>query len=92
MKNLLITISLASLLLSCNSSKPGDTGSEDQSDPTYSLSELWRTDSIMKTCESVLFDKTRNVLFVACINGSPADKNGSGYISMLDPDGAVKCL
>ncbi len=56
------------------------------------LSEVCRTDSILYTCESVLYDKNLQALFVSCINGSPAGKDGKGFISMLNLDGTVKSL
>lgn len=92
MKNNLIVISAAILLMGCNSPKPADAGSEAQSDPVYTLTEVWRTDTILRTCESVLYDETRQVLFVSCINGMPSEKDGKGYISMLDPDGNIRSL
>jgi sugar lactone lactonase YvrE len=100
MKNVLITVISVLLLVSCNSPGSKDTNSNmadapgpaDQGEQSFSLTEVWRTDTVMRTCESVLFDGTRQVLFVSCINGTPADKNGAGYISMLDPDGNVKSL
>jgi len=92
MKNLSLIIFSAFLLMSCNSSKSPDTSSEAQSDPTYALTEVWRTDSILLTCESVLYDNNLQVLFVSCINGAPSEKNGKGFISMLEPDGTIKSL
>ena len=92
MKNNLIVISAAILLMGCNSPKPADAGSEAQSDPVYTLTEVWRTDTILRTCESVLYDETRQVLFVSCINGMPSEKDGKGYISMLDPNGNIRSL
>ena len=92
MKNFPLIISLAIILMSCNFSKSTDADSETQSDPSYSLTEVWRTDTILRTCESVLYDKNRQVLFVSCINGTPADKDGKGFISMIDLDGKVKSL
>ena len=98
MKNVLITAASLLFLVSCNSPGSNKSGSDpggtpepvDQTGPSFSLKEVWRTDTIMRTCESVLFDRTRQVLFVSCINGAPDDKNGAGYIAMLDPDGNVK--
>jgi sugar lactone lactonase YvrE len=90
MKKFLITIFPAFLFFSCNSPKPADSQTESSNEPTFSLTELWRTDSVMRTCESVLYDSQRQVLFVSCINGAPAEKNGEGYIAMLDLDGNVK--
>ena len=57
--------------------------------PEFKLTELWSTDTVMTTCESVLFDKSREQLFVSCINGTPTDKNGQGFIAVLKPDGTV---
>ena len=57
-----------------------------------SLTEVWRTDAVLSTCESVLYDKQQDQLFVSCINGSPTEKNGEGFISILAPDGEVKSL
>lgn len=84
------------LLFSCNSSGPKDAPSAEESTVdtklTWSLTEIWRTDTVMSTCESVLFDETRRLLFVSCINGAPPEKNGMGYISILTPEGTIKNL
>lgn len=92
MKRILFILVPALLIISCNSPKPAGSQSSTPAEPDYSLTELWRTDTVMKTCESVLFDATRQVLFVSCINGAPTEKNGKGYIAMLDVDGNVKSL
>jgi WD40 repeat protein len=92
MKNLLIFVCSAILLISCNTKKSPDAGSGDISEHAWSLNEVWRTDTVMRTCESVLFDVTRQVLYVSCINGAPTEKNGKGFISTLNPDGSVKSL
>jgi len=60
--------------------------------PEINLTEIWRTDQVLSTCESVLYDKDLDQLFVSCINGSPADKDGKGFIALLNPDGSVKDL
>jgi hypothetical protein len=90
MKKLLYFTIVAFLFISCNSPKPAGSGSETEAIPTYSLNEVWTTDTIMRTCESVLFDEDRQVLFVACINGAPSEKNGTGYIARLKPDGTIE--
>ena len=92
MKRFLIVIFPVLMFISCNSPKPAGDQSATTTEPSYALTELWRTDTIMKTCESVLFDARRQVLFVSCINGAPTEKNGKGYIAMLDVDGNVKSL
>lgn len=92
MKKILFIVLTAMLIFSCNSPKPADSQTSEPVKPEYTLTELWKTDTILSTCESVLFDEERQVLFVSCINGAPADKNGTGYIAMLDLDGNVKSL
>jgi hypothetical protein len=92
MKKFLSTILPALLLISCNSQKPAEKQSETTSEPTWSLTELWSTDTVMLTCESVLYDEVQDLLFVSCINGAPSDKNGKGYIALLDTDGNIKTM
>jgi hypothetical protein len=89
MKNYTVIISALAVLMSCNSPKTPDTTSEADADQSYTLTEVWRSDTILRTCESVLYQKNGELLFVACINGSPTEKNGAGYISKLQPDGKV---
>lgn len=89
MKKILPLILSFVLLLSCNTSGPKETKANEEAKPSWSLTEVWRTDTIMSTCESVLYDQNRNLLFVSCINGSPAEKNDLGFISQLQPDGTI---
>ncbi len=49
----------------------------------------WETDTTLTTCESVLYDKERDVLYVANINGDPSGKDGNGFISKVSLDGKV---
>lgn len=55
------------------------------------LQQVWETsDEILKTPESVLYDEDRDVIFVSNINGAPDEKDGNGFISVLNPDGTLK--
>jgi len=92
MKDLLFLIIPVLLLAGCNSSRKSDAGSKEQSFPTFSLTEMWSTDTTLRTCESVLFDESRDLLFVSCINGNPSEKDGNGFISMVRPDGTIHSL
>ncbi|MDX2430563.1 MAG: hypothetical protein QNK35_06505 [Bacteroides sp.] len=92
MKRFLFILVPVLFIISCNSPKPAGSQSASPAEPVYALTELWKTDTIMKTCESVLYDEQRKALYVSCINGAPADKNGKGYIAMLDLRGNVKAL
>ena len=50
--------------------------------PKAELTEIWRTEGDLSTCESVLYSVDRSLLFVSCINGSPAEKNEKGFIAL----------
>lgn len=78
------------LMLSCKSSGPGEPVSSQDTQANWSLTEVWRTDTLLTTCESVLYDPSGEQLFVSCINGAPAEKNGLGFIALLQPDGSIK--
>lgn len=54
------------------------------------LTKLWETDTVLTTCESVLFDESNNVLYVANIAGQPDQKDGNGSISKVTLDGKVE--
>lgn len=96
MKKVILFFISAMVLMACNTGQKNetsaDTASSEEVEKALVLTELWRTDTLMKTCESVLYDQQRNSLFVSCINGTPSDKNGSGYIARLDPDGTLQTL
>ena len=59
---------------------------------TPSLEKTWETDTVLTTCESVLYYEKDNVLFVSDIDGKPTDKDGQGFISKLKPDGSMITL
>jgi dipeptidyl aminopeptidase/acylaminoacyl peptidase len=93
MKNFWFMVALALILAGCNASqKKTDNGSEEQAFPSYTLTEMWHTDTVLTTCESVFFDENRNQLYVSCMNGSGEESEGDGYIALLAPDGAIKSL
>ncbi len=102
MQKIVTIVPVIILMLNCHSCHPGNTGSGSSapvttgpaadSNPTFTLTEVWRTDPVLLTCESVRYDETRQLLFVSCINGEPTGKNGEGFISLLNPDGSLKEL
>jgi sugar lactone lactonase YvrE len=49
----------------------------------------WASDTTLTTCESVLYDPTADVLYVADIAGKPDSADGVGFISKLGLDGKV---
>jgi outer membrane protein assembly factor BamB len=56
------------------------------------LAVKWKTDTLLRVPESVLFDTKNNVLYVSNINGKSDGKDGNGFISQVAPDGKIKNL
>ncbi|MBE9461368.1 hypothetical protein ACFP1I_01200 [Dyadobacter subterraneus] len=56
---------------------------------TFDLKPIWETDTTLRTPESVLFEPSQKILYVACINGGPSLENKGSYISKLGLDGKV---
>lgn len=52
----------------------------------------WKTDTVLRVPESVLYDAERKVLYVANIDGKPDGKDGVGFISKIDPNGKIENL
>ncbi len=79
----------AILFAACQSSKketPEETVTESSS-PTLTMK--WETDTVLTTCESVIYDPANDILYVANINGVPDVKDGNGFISRVSLDGKV---
>ncbi len=96
MKKQFLVLGIAILIFSCQPAKEGneEAGSEEAVETTADpkLVKLWETDTVLTTCESVLYDGENSRLFVSNINGNPTDKNGAGFISILNLDGSIKTL
>ncbi len=56
------------------------------------LVQVWDAGNVFKTPESVLYENSLNAIFVANINGNPSEKDGNGFISLLNTDGTLKEL
>lgn len=54
-----------------------------------SLKPVWETPKVMETPESVFYNYHDNLIYVSNINGNPSDKDGNGFISLLNPDGKI---
>lgn len=82
----IFSLLMITMLLACNR----EVKNNDASDPSplsFQLTELWSTDTIMQTPESVLFDPEAKVLYVA--NMHLATEEEDGFISRLSLDGSV---
>lgn len=58
----------------------------------YTVTKVWSTKKELRVPESVLFDKTENILYVSNINGKPMEKNGRGFISKISLAGRIEVL
>ena len=54
------------------------------------LEKIWEISDGLKTPESVIYSEETNLIYVANINGQPAEKDGNGFISVLTADGKMK--
>src|SRR5688572_13044991 len=90
---ILLTFVLALFITGCQSPKEGseNTAADTTATPALpvTLTLKWETDTLLTTCESVIYDKERDVLYVANINGAPDGKDGNGFISKVSLDGKI---
>jgi sugar lactone lactonase YvrE len=94
MKAYLSICLITGLMISCSTEKRQDDQEvqeiqETAGIPSVTLEHAWSTDSVFDVPESVCFDPERNIIYVSNIVGDPADKDGEGFISRLNPDGTV---
>ncbi|MCF8378020.1 MAG: hypothetical protein K9H49_00495 [Bacteroidales bacterium] len=90
MKNLIFIALLIFIFFSGCKNVSQDKNAETNNEKIeFTLVEVWATDTLLTTCESVLFDETRNILYVSNINSGPAVKDGNGFISKLSPQGEI---
>jgi len=52
---------------------------------------LWETEGL-STPESILYDHNNEVFYVSNVAGKPLDKDGNGFISLLNKDGSIQNL
>lgn len=82
-----LAIALSSCQTPKNDSEKVATDSVGTTPVTLTLK--WETEATLTTCESVLYDEERDILYVANINGVPDQKDGNGFISKVSLDGKV---
>lgn len=92
MKYIMLSALTLSVFFACQSPKENTTQAEVKDTVEtvpVKLTLKWETDSVLTTCESVLYDKDKDVLYVSNINGAPDGKDGNGFISKVSLDGKV---
>ena len=54
------------------------------------LNKLWETDTLMKTCEAVRYNKVEDIIYVSNMGNVPADaKDGDGTMSIISNEGKM---
>lgn len=88
MKNLILLATLFAIFSCTHSSKKAQEQTK-QTDSKYKLELLWESDTTLRTPESVLIDRKRNILYVSCVNENPWVEDGNGFISKMDKAGKI---
>ncbi len=94
LKHFILLFSLA-IATSCSSNKKNEQAktpeeNTEKQPKKASLTKIWETDTLLTTCESVLYDKSRDVLYVANIGNVPPNaKDGDGFISKVSTTGEI---
>lgn len=66
-----------------------ESSSQVSVNPTYQLEEVWASEAVLKTPESVIFDESRDVFYVSNVNENPWEKDGNGFISKMSATGEI---
>ena len=87
----LIVFALAVIIFaSCsNPKKSTEETTEESVAPALSLKLKWTTDTLLTTCESVIYDSERDMLYVSLMDGGADVKDGKGYIAKVNLAGEV---
>lgn len=56
------------------------------------VEKLWETHAVFDVPESVFYNPQDNKIYVANINGKPTDRDGNGFLSLMQPDGRIMRL
>lgn len=83
----LLTLSLI-VFAACQGPKTTESAETPDVAPV-TLTLKWETDTLLTTCESVIYDKGNDVLYVSNIAGDAGTKDGKGSISKVSTDGSI---
>lgn len=104
MKKILIPLILALSFTACDQQRENDTDDMDEQESVTTedesaqlertimnveVEQLWATDTMMLTSESVLYNPDDNLLYVSNINGQPTEKDGNGFIATMNTQGEI---
>jgi hypothetical protein len=87
----ILSVLLVLMLVACTSQKK--KSGEDAGDATavkkFELVEAWKTDTLFRVPESVIYDRDHDVVYVSNMNDNPREKDGNGFISRLSTSGEI---
>lgn len=89
MKNAFLILFLASIVSgSCI------RGAKKQESPQkvtrhFEITEVWSSDTLLLTPESVIYNENHNIFYVSNMNLEPRKKDGNGFISRIDQEGNI---
>lgn len=86
MNKIIYIVSLL-VLVSCSETKP-----EGQKSLQATATLKWKTDTILKVPESVLYNTADKFIYVSNINGKPDSADGNGFITRMTLDGKIDKL
>jgi len=90
MKKILFISIIIIALVSCKSGTRKVSGqNKEETLKQFEFVEAWRSDTLLLTPESVIFDRNRDILYVSDLNFEPRKKDGNGFISRLGKDGKI---
>jgi DNA-binding beta-propeller fold protein YncE len=88
-----LCIAILVLLISCSPKKPAeDQAATSTALTTPTLTEVWATDTLLKTPESVIYDPANGVIYVSNVNQNPWVKDENGFISKISKTGEILAL
>jgi hypothetical protein len=89
---LILVVCFVLSLPSCNVGSMKNKDEEKDSVRKFTITEQWRTDTVLLTPESVIFDRKRDILYVSNMNFEPRRKDMNGFISKMDKTGRITDL
>jgi len=75
--------------ISCNVGKKKDKPVAEAGSTGYAIELVWQSDTLLRTPESVLIDREREILYVSNVNMNPWEKDGNGFLSKMDKNGNI---
>jgi len=90
MSKILFVFLIIIALAGCKSGSKKSSGQDKETSlKQFEIVEAWRSDTLLRTPESVIYDRKRDILYVSNLNFEPRKKDGNGFISRLGKDGKI---